>query len=132
MTEKDKSSAEELTERQRKTIPFLVASPTMEEGRRKAKLSKNALYEWLKTPVFRQELSAQRELVITEALDALKGHMTKATETLVGLLNADSDSLKRYVANDIINHVLKAKELQDLEGRLEKLERIVLQRKGYR
>jgi hypothetical protein len=132
MTEKDKSSAEELTERQRKTIPFLVASPTMEEGRRKAKLSKNALYEWLKTPVFRQELSAQRELVITEALDALKGHMTKATETLVGLLNADSDSLKRYVANDIINHVLKAKELQDLEERLEKLEKIVLERKGYR
>jgi hypothetical protein len=132
MTKKDKSSAENLSERQRKTIPFLVASPTMEEGRRKAKLSKNALYEWLKTPVFRQELSAQRELVITEALDALKGHMTKATETLVGLLNADSDSLKRYVANDIINHVLKAKELQDLEERLEKLEKIVLERKGYR
>jgi hypothetical protein len=132
MTEKDKSSAEELTDRQRKSIPYLVASPTMEEGRRKAKLSKNALYEWLKNPVFKRELSAQRDLVVTEALDTLKGHMNEATETLVNLLNADSDSLKRYVANDIINHVLKAKELQDLEERLEKLEKIVLERKGYR
>jgi hypothetical protein len=132
MTEKDKSSAENLSERQRKSIPYLVASPTMEEGRRKAKLSKNALYEWLKNPVFRQELGAQRDLVITEALDTLKGHMSKATETLVGLLNTDSDSLRRYVANDIINHVLKAKELQDLEERLERLEKIVLERKGYK
>jgi hypothetical protein len=132
MTKKDKSSAENLSERQRKAIPHLVASPTMEAGRRNAKLSKNALYEWLKNPVFRQELSTQRDLVIAEALDTLKGSMTKATETLVGLLDADSDSLKRYVANDIINHVLKAKELQDLEERLEKLEKIVLDRRGYR
>jgi hypothetical protein len=132
MTKQDKSGTQELTDRQRKSIPYLVASATMEAGRRKAKLSKNALYEWLKNPVFRRELTRQRDLVITEALDTLKGGMTKATEALVNLLNTDSDSLKRYVANDIINHVLKAKEMQDLEERLEKLEKIVLERKGYK
>ena len=135
MTEKDNQrpqEAEGLTERQKKAIPYLVASPTYEEGRKKAKVSKNALYEWLKNPAFKEVLQKQRDTVITEALEALKGNMTKAAEVLVGLLNTESDTLKRHVANDIISHVLKARELMEIEERLASVEKLVLERKTYR
>jgi len=46
----------ELTERQRKAIPFLVSSPTYTEGCKKAKINKTTLYNWLKEPEFKAEL----------------------------------------------------------------------------
>ena len=71
MTEQDiqePHESGELTERQRKAIPFLVGSHTYEEGRKKARISKNALYEWLKNPSFKEALRKQRDALITEAL----------------------------------------------------------------
>ncbi|MHB8111032.1 MAG: hypothetical protein ACYDHW_13490 [Syntrophorhabdaceae bacterium] len=41
---------------------------------------------------------------------------------LTGLLDAESESLKRAVSNDILNHVIKIREIQDIEERLSKLE----------
>ncbi len=38
------------------------------------------------------------------------------------MLDSKDDKLKRLTANDIINHVLKHKELAELEQRLEALE----------
>ena len=48
--------------------------------------------------------------------------LAKAVETLAGMLDGKDDRLKRLTANDIINHVLKHKELAELEQRLEALE----------
>jgi len=133
MTKNDISDGQDLTERQRKAIPHLVASPTYEEGRKKARISRNALYEWLKNPVFKEELKKAREIIVTEALETLKSSVTKATETLVDLLTTtENDSLKRLICNDIISHTLKAKELQDIEERLSSIERIVLERRSYK
>ncbi len=123
MTEKD--FPDELTDRQLKAIPYLVSSPTLEEGRKKARVSKNALFTWLRDPVFKNELQRQRNVVITEALEILKGHLVKATESLVDLLETDSDSLRRHVANDIIGHALKWKEIEDLEKRLCDVEQLI-------
>jgi len=86
----------------------------------------------LKDPVFKQEFRNQRDLIIEEALEDLKGNLTKATQTLIDLLDeTDSEYLKRYVAKDIIEYVLKARELGDLEERLVKIERIILERRTY-
>ena len=122
----------ELTERQRKAIPFLMASPTYEEGRKKAGISKNALYEWLRNPIFKEELRRQREAVVTEALEALKGSMTRASAVLIALLHTENEALRRHVANDVIGHVLKARELMEIEERLTQVERLVLERRTYR
>jgi hypothetical protein len=49
--------------------------------------------------------------------------LTKAIETLTGLLDHNDDRLKRLTANDIISHFLKHKELRDLEERIERIEK---------
>lgn len=48
--------------------------------------------------------------------------LTKAVETPAGMLDGKDNGLKRLTANDIINHVLKHKELAELEQRLASLE----------
>jgi len=118
--------AEGLTERQLKAIPFLVASPTYEAGRKLARVSKNGLYEWLRNPTFRNELQRQRKQATKEAMEALQGSMTQAVEVLVELLNAESDTLRRSVSNDIINLCIKTMELQEIEDRLTAVEQRVL------
>jgi hypothetical protein len=37
-------------------IPFLLASPSIEEACRQARINKTTVYEWLKDETFRQEL----------------------------------------------------------------------------
>jgi hypothetical protein len=53
-----------LTDRQRRVIPFLLASPSIEEACRRARINKTTVYEWLKDETFRGELKNQRDAVI--------------------------------------------------------------------
>jgi phage terminase small subunit len=132
VTEGDTKEDKDLSEKQIKAVPHLISSKTLKEGCRKARISRKTLYQWLKDPVFKEELRRQRDVIIEEALENLKGAMTKATETLIDLLDkTDNEHLKRYVAKDIIEYVLKAKELGDLEERLVKIERIVFEKITY-
>jgi hypothetical protein len=45
------------------------------------------------------------------------------------LLDSSSESMRRSVSNDILNHIMKMKELQDIEARLRSVEKVVLERK---
>ena len=82
-----------LTARQMRVIPYLLDAPSIEEGCRRAKVSKVTVYEWLKQEMFRQELKRQRDELIRGALDSLKANVTKATETLLKLLDSDSEPM---------------------------------------
>jgi len=120
MTEKHKKT---LSDRQLKALPYFAGCSTFEDGCRQAGVSKHAFYTWLRDPLFKQELDAMREAITTEAVQKLKANMMKATDTLVSLLNRNEQpSLLRTVANDIIGYVLKFKELEDVERRMDKLE----------
>jgi hypothetical protein len=130
MTKDYENQSTELTERQIKAIPFFISSPTIEAGCKAAKISKNAFYEWMKIPLFKTELNRQRDFVVDEALDTLRNNMTKAVNTLVSLLASDSGHIKRYVANDIISHVLKYRELKGIEERLTAIEKLIAEKRG--
>jgi hypothetical protein len=48
--------------------------------------------------------------------------LTKALETLVALIDNKDDRLKRLTCNDIIEYILKHKEVEDLEKRIPAIE----------
>jgi predicted DNA-binding protein YlxM (UPF0122 family) len=116
-----------LTARQMRVIPYLLDAPSIEEGCKRAKVSKGAVYEWLKEESFRQELKRQRDELIERALDSLKANVTKATETLVKLLDSDSEPMQARAAEDIVEFAQKALEHEELEKRIEPLEERLLQ-----
>jgi len=111
-----------LTDRQFKVIPHIVSSPTYTEGCKKAKINKTTFYKWLKQPEFKAELDRQRDEVVAEAFKVLSQNLTKAVETLAGLLDNKNDRLKRLAAKDVIDFVVRHKEYEDLDKRLTAIE----------
>jgi len=112
----------ELSARQRRTIPFIIASPTIVEGLGKAKLSRKTFYEWLKQPEFKAELDRQRNEITAEAFGILSQSLTKAVENLVKLLDHADDRLKRLACKDVIEYILEHKAIDDLSKRIDAVE----------
>ncbi|MCK9227731.1 MAG: hypothetical protein M0P30_08060 [Syntrophorhabdaceae bacterium] len=71
-------------------------------------------------------------MLVNEAMESLKESVSKAVDTLTALLDTENEGLRRAVANDILNHVLKIREMQDIEARIDSIERVVLERKVYK
>ncbi len=78
-----------LSRRQLKALPFFVTSCLDVDACRKASISKQTYYEWLKNPPFKKELKRLRDLVIEDAVEQLKAYTSKAVSTLVKLLDVE-------------------------------------------
>lgn len=112
----------ELTRRQLQALPYLLACATYEEAAHQANVSVKQIYCWLKTTTFKAELDRRRNEIIEEAVNKLKCNTTKAADTLVTLLSHSNPMIQRGVANDLLNHVAKFIELQEIEERIQFLE----------
>jgi len=112
-----------LSRRQLRAIPFLVSSPTYTQGCENAKINRKTFYAWLKKPDFKAELDRQRDQIATEAFGVLTQSLTKAVETLVGLLDNKDDRIKRLTAKDVIDFIIRHKENEDLDQRLTEVEK---------
>ncbi|MGA2775654.1 MAG: phBC6A51 family helix-turn-helix protein [Candidatus Omnitrophota bacterium] len=115
-----------LTTRQLVVINHLICASSIEEVSRNAKVSKPTLYKWLKDEAFKAELKRQRDEVVKESLNRLKHATMKATEGLIKLIDSSRPELRRWVCKDIIDYALKSVELEDIEERLDKVERVIL------
>lgn len=114
---------EQLSDRHLRVIPHLLAAPSIEEGCKQAKVGKATLYKWLKNETFRDEIRRLRQEIVTGALENLKANVTKATEALVGLLDSQNETIRHRTAKDIIEFTQRAIENENLEERIENLER---------
>ena len=119
-----------LSAKQKKAIPIILQASSISGGCLKAGISRDTFYVWLQIPTFKDEFIRQRTVVIDEALHSLKASLNEAVDTLKGLLYADGAKgegtrLKASIA--IMENVLKAIELDDLEKRNEELERSLKQ-----
>ena len=126
----DGNGKNSITDKQLRVIPFLLEAPSIEEGCKRAKVSKATFYAWLKEDAFREELRRQREEVVRGALETLKANVSKATETLVKLLDSDKEGIRVRVAEDIIEFTQKAIELEELERRIASIEERLDQGRG--
>jgi AcrR family transcriptional regulator len=111
-----------LSGRQLRVLPYFLAAPSIEEGCKRARVSKGAVYEWLKDEFFRAEMKRQRSEIIDRALDSLKANVARATATLVNHLNSDRENISIRAAEDIIEFAQKALEREELKKRIKALE----------
>jgi len=121
----------QLPEKQRRLIPFIIGSHTLEDGCRKAGITTTTFYDYLKDPLFAEELKKARESMVSEAMEALKSSATKAVNELVKLLDSQDENTRRKAAVDILSFMTKWRELNEVEGRLVAIEKIVLERRIY-
>lgn len=131
-TERSQES-ETLTRRQRAVLPHLIAASSLEEGCRKARVSKTTVYVWLKERGFQAELKRLRQALVDEAFDRLKAGLTQAVDKLLELLQAEGQlGIQLRAAQTLLDQGIRAVELQDLESRIETLEQEVATNRGRR
>jgi len=114
-----------LSPKQSQAILLLLQGKSVEETANEVKVHFNTIYKWLENDTeFRDALDAMRESVFIEALQALQSLAKKAVETLGELLDKNhSDYVRLASAKSILENAIKVKEIIDLEGRIEKLEK---------
>ncbi len=113
------------TRRQARALPLLLSGRTVEEGCKHAGISKQTFYNWMKIEAFRSEYRRNQSSFVALALETLKGNAMEAAEKLIGMISSEEGALLRSVCKDVIDFNLKIRELDEIETRLEKLEKYV-------
>jgi len=103
---------------------YLISS-TVQSACKQAKISRGTFYEWLKDETFKNTLERYRTEAVTEGYNLLKDALGRAVENLIELIDDPSPGVRRYVCKDIIEFNLKVKELQEIENRIDRIEKQV-------
>jgi hypothetical protein len=114
-----------LTARQERAITQILSSRSLEEARRSVKAAKGTFYGWLKDEIFQQALATQRRMLTEQAVERLRYALTEAADTLLVLLKDESPTVKLRAAHAILEHGVRAIEMQEFGQRLDELERRV-------
>lgn len=129
-TEKDEF--EQLTPRQKLVIAHILSSPSIEEASRAAKVGRVTIFKWLKDEKFKTALEKKREEFVQQAFNKLKANISSAIDVLIDLMKrAKTEGVRLNAAREVLAFFLKAKELEELSGRLTKIEKIVWERRFF-
>ncbi len=119
--------ASALNAKQERAILAVLESRCGGRGMQESPHQQNALLPVAKGgPGFRTALRTRRDTASNQAFDGLRSGLSAAVDVLVALLGSENEWVRRVAANDVICRVLKAKELMELEDRLERLETAML------
>jgi hypothetical protein len=126
------TNGQQLNEKQLRAIPYLLSGKDVENACRAANISTTTFYNWLRNPIFKKELDKQRTNLITDAMTKLRSGVGAAVDRLLALVHSESEEIARKSATSVIEMVLKLRESEEVEQRLESIEKIILERRSYR
>src|SRR5215211_3754356 len=116
----------DLTHKQRRAIPALLNSATIEGAAESAGVSRESLHRWLRTdPAFRDELRAAESEALAEATRRLVGLAARALDTIDAVMGDETApaTVRLRAADTVLARLLQLRELVDLEERVTALER---------
>jgi len=113
-------------------ILALLTTRTVEEAARAAHISAKTLLRWMKEPEFDAAYQAAKRAAFGQSIARLH-HLSSAAVTTLGkvMLEPGTPPATRVRAADsILDHTIKAIEIEGLEARLTELERAAEANKG--
>lgn len=112
-----------LTTKQLKTLKALLSCQTIKDVALQAGVGERTVYRWLKTQDFQQALHFAIRETTAETVRRLVAGKDKALDTLMKLLDADSESVQRNAAKDWLDFIYQHLELRDMDDRLSEIEK---------
>lgn len=104
-------------------LAFLIASGRgIKAAASEVEIGERTAHTWLDHPGFRYLISDLRNRMLDEAVGQLVESMNKAVLTLVGLLDAEADSIRLRAALGILESTIRLREHTDFEHRIAALE----------
>jgi hypothetical protein len=120
-----------LGRKQEEAIAALLTQRNIEEAARTAGISTRTLMRWLQVPEFQKTYREARRAAFGQSVARLQQASSAAVSTLLKIMidpNSPASSRVR-AADSVLDHTLKAIELEDVEARLAALELAVEQTK---
>lgn len=114
-----------LSAKQLRALPILLSSRSVVEGCRKASISRDVFYLWMKTEAFRQVYEKESVQLVQSSIDSLKLAGNKAVTVLNLLLDSKNPTIRFRAACRIIDSLEKfiefdiGQRLAELEARVE-------------
>lgn len=119
--------SDKLTARQRRMIAVMLTSKNIGEACETVQVGRSTLTRWLDQEHFINALRKAQGEAITHAGSQLIASQETAINTLIKLAkDARNEGVKRAAANDLLAYSLKFRDQVDIEERIEKLEKAVL------
>lgn len=111
-------------------IVALITEPTIKAAADKVGITTPTLHKWLKLPEFRSAYMEARRQAYTVAVARLQQAAAEAVEALRSIMNDPKKpaSARVSAARSILELAIKAIEIEDLEIRIEELERLMAQK----
>ena len=109
---------------QEKAVLALLTNPTIRDAARAAGVGEATLYRWLQIPEFRDAYRAARRQVVSHATARLQNAATLAVAALERNLECGNPATEVRAAVAILEHSIRAIEIEDLAARVEALERL--------
>ena len=113
----------EITPRQHKAILALLSTKSVSEAAQQAAVPERTLWRWLSDPLFRAYLAgAEADLLdaATRSLLQMQGNALETVQTI--MQGSESDAVRLRAAQTVLDHLLKLRELRNVEQRLTALE----------
>jgi DNA-binding MurR/RpiR family transcriptional regulator len=116
---------EKTEQKQERAISALLQAPSLKEAAKEAGISEATLHRWLKDNAFKEAYRAAKREVVNHAICRLQRSSGQAVKTLEDVMrDGESPATSRVSAAKIILEMaLKGVEVEDLEKRIEVLER---------
>ena len=108
-----------LTPRQVAALPYLVATPSIEEGARLAHIGRATLYRWMQDHQFRARLQELRAEAAELARTELRGLMLKSVVVLAESLEDPNPNIRLRAAQMALTTGHKIIDVERIERRLD-------------
>lgn len=111
---------------QEKAIIALLTEPTLKQAAKTAGIGEATLWRWLQDPEFAEQYRSARKQTVSQAVSRLQQACGEAVDTLRSIMTDDAAPAPSRVtaAKAVLETSLKAVEMEELEKRIEKLEKL--------
>jgi hypothetical protein len=129
-----KGSNGKLGRKKERAISALLEHDTLADAARAIGIGEVTLWRWLQEAEFKSAFRDAKRRLLDEALTTLQKATRKAINALVSILEDQGKpaSARVTAAKTILETAIKGLQVEELEGRVEQLERTVSERKENR
>lgn len=121
-----------LTPKQQRAVRALLEQKSVGDAAKSIGVGERTLFRWLTDPAFKLALSAAESDLLDAATRRLLSLQDAAIGTFESLLadgSEASDTVRLRAASAVLDHLLKLRELRDIEQRLTALEQTIAAQK---
>ena len=123
-----KGHGAKLPRKRQQAIAALLNYPTVVEAARAVGVAEVTLYRWLADSSFKEAFRKAKALIVDQAITKLQQAASEAVKTLRDIMVDASrkDSARVSAAKAILDHTLRATEMENLALRIDRLEAIIM------